>query len=367
MQKDTRTPKKHGKLITLVITIVLISAVASSGLFAYFYLTDYGVRPEVNARAHNIILLIGDGMGKDHIKAAEAFGTTAFERFDYFGNMETRSFNLFPTDSAAAATALATGQKTYNGRISYYNGKNLTHFGEVAKSLDKKVGIITTKSVTDATPAAFSSHNKSRSNQDDIALQQIRKSDLDVLFGLGQEYFDPYAGEINTSERGYYNDYQSLMAGEKERAFAIFGEDIPHSGAFTLSSLTSKALMMLENDDGFFLMVEGAKIDTYSHERDMDKMLEEFWSFNDAVRVALDYASMPGSNTTVIVTADHETGKLTLPKDIEASQINDSYFRSSGHSARDVSYYIKGAGANEIPSTIDNTDIFFILCQLFGG
>lgn len=350
-------------VIITALSLVLVFGLTMLGLVLGYSLAPYGVEPKISARAENVILLIGDGMGKNHIEIASFFDTPVFTELAAIGDVTTRSLDFLPTDSAAAATAMATGKKVWNRNISHLNGKDLTNLGEVTKQYGKKLGVISTKSVTDATPAAFTAHTKVRSKQKDIAKQQIFESGADVIFGLGREYYDPYAAQIETADRGYYNTFAALQLNQKSKAFAIFDDPIPNEGLFSLSGLTEIALAMLENDNGFFLMVEGAKIDTYSHKNEMEKMLAEFWAFNAAVEVALKYAQTH-PNTTVIITADHETGKLTLPKTLSAESINNKCFRSGSHTARDVSYFAYGAGADEIPNKIDNTDIFYIIKQL---
>lgn len=361
MPKLSRKNKKI--IIITAISLVLVFGLSMLGLVLGYSLAPYGVKPEISARAENVILLIGDGMGKNHIEIASFFETPAFAELEEKGSVSTRSLDFLTTDSAAAASAMATGKKVWNRNISHLNGKDLTNLGQITKQKGKKLGIISTKSVTDATPAAFSAHTKLRSKQEEIAKEQIFDSGADIIFGLGREYYDPYAAEITTSNRGYYNTYASLVLNQKPKAFAIFDDPIPNEGLFTLATLTDIALTMLSNDEGFFLMVEGAKIDTYSHANEMEKMLAEFWAFNAAVEVALTYAKTH-TNTTVIITADHETGKLTLPNKLSAESINNNCFRSGGHTPRDVSYFAYGAGADEIPDKIDNTDIFHIIKQL---
>lgn len=363
MRKVSLTKQKRN--LWIAIAVILLAAIVVSGtLFGVFY-HRYGVRPTVTASAQNVILLIGDGMGPDHVKAASLKRDLSMESVKKTGFVTTRSLTPVGfTDSAAAATAMATGSKTYNGRISYYNGQNLQNLGEYVKELGLKLGVITTKSVTDATPAAFTSHSKSRDDDDAIARQQIFEADCDVLFGLGKEYYAPYADQIETESRAYITSYDELLKTKKDQVYATFDTDrIPSGGSFTLASLTDRALDMLSNEKGFFLMVEGAKIDSYSHDNDIDNMIEELIAFDNAVQVALTYAEA-NPNTTVIITADHETGNLRLPKNPTPDDLQDKYFRRSYHSGRNVRYWIQGPGASEIPETIDNTDIYYIIRQL---
>lgn len=356
--------KKRNKILATILSILLIAIVSGVLYIGILFSKDYGVKPEIEARADNVILLIGDGMGFNHVEVASYFDTPVMTTIEHSGEVTTSALILSPTDSAAAGTALATGRKVFNTNVSNFMGIDLENLGDLTIKNNKKLGIVTTKSVTDATPAAFSAHNFLRINHKSIALEQIRKTDIDVLFGLGREYFEPYANEINRADRAYITNFDDLLINSKEKAYAIFDDPIPTEGDFSLTTLTAIALDMLENENGFFLMVEGAKIDTASHANNMDGMLKEFWDFDGAVAIALAFAAV-NPNTTVIVTADHETGELTLPDEpLSEQNINDNLYKSGGHTSWNVPYWAYGPGADEIPSLIDNTDIFYIIKQL---
>lgn len=359
----TISKKQFVKIV--LISLAVLSVIAVSLLMAFPYRLNrqsYGAFTEDSA--NSVILLIGDGMGFNHIEAASYFGQPVMTSIENKSSITTRStLPIWPTDSAAAATAIATGKKVFNGRIAWSNGKNLKSLGDVAVENGKKLGVITTKPVTDATPAAFTAHNKSRRNQKEIALEQINNHGIDLLIGQGEEYFENYAQLIINDKRDYVTSFEDLLQSQKEKVYAIFDEDIPCEGQFTLAALTSYALDKLQCEDGFFLMVEGAKIDTYSHDNDMDNMLEQFWGFDDAVSAALDYAK-DNPHVTVIVTADHETGRLDLPKKMDRDTINDDCFNGGGHTNREVPFFIFGPGAQDVPEKMDNTDIFRLICQL---
>ncbi|MBO7156768.1 MAG: alkaline phosphatase, partial [Clostridia bacterium] len=136
--------KKQNKILITVIAVILSVTVAlSCTIFGVFYM-DYGVDPDIpdDVRAHNVILLIGDGMGYNHIKTAELYNNGSMSnirKLSVNGEVITRSLTAGATDSAAAATAMATGKKTYNGRISYLNGKSIPTIAEQAKAAGKKV------------------------------------------------------------------------------------------------------------------------------------------------------------------------------------------------------------------------------------
>lgn len=357
--------KKQKKVLWIVISCVLIITIITSlTLFGVFYF-NYGTDVVVEEKAQNVILLIGDGMGINHIKATELYNNGAMlnmRKLTVTGEVMTRSLSALPTDSAASATAYATGTKTYNGRISYYNGKNLPTIAEQAMQSGKKVGIIATKAVTDATPAAFLAHDKSRSNTSSIA-SQIVQSEVDVLFGLNNDELKALSTSIQTDNRDYCTSFEEVNASTSEKIFGLFDDDIPNIGRNTLASLTDTALSKLENENGFFLMVEGSKIDSYAHSNDIYKMIDEVNGFDAAVSRAVAWARKNG-NTTVIVLADHETGNLKIPAEATVDQISNDWFRSSSHTSQNIHYFGYGVGVESIPALIDNTDVYDIISQL---
>ncbi len=353
---------KKKKIAGIIITTLLLIVISLIVILGIFHSAQYGTEFEIEGRANNVILLIGDGMGYEHIRAASYFGDVSMDLFEYSGSVTTHSLSHKVTDSAAAATAIATGKKTCNAMICHTGTEKLTNLGDITKEHNKKLGIVVTKSVTDATPAGFTAHNILRSNEQAIALEQIRETDCDVLFGEGRQYFDAHSHRVNREDRAYVTSLTELLANTKPKAYAIFDKVQPDS-EHSLATLTTIALEMLENENGFFLMVEGSKIDSYSHSNKMDKMLAEFWGFDAAVLVALEYAHTH-PDTTVIVTADHETGGITLPDELSQDVINDSCFTTTSHTSANVPYYAYGPGADEIPKLIDNTDLFYIINQL---
>ena len=226
----------------------------------------------------------------------------------------------------------------------------------------KKVGIVATKVATDATPAAFLAHSNSRNNTAEIA-SQIVASDVDVLFGLNNDELKALASSIQTDNRDYCTTFEEISASTSEKIFGLFDEDIPNIGRNTLASLTDTALAKLENENGFFLMVEGSKIDSYSHTNEMDKMIDELNGFDAAVSRAVAWARKNG-NTTVLVLADHETGNLKIPAEATADQISNDWFHSTGHTSQNIHYFGYGIGVDSIPALIDNTDVYDIIKQL---
>ena len=398
--------KKQNRLLWIIVAIILvITLVVAAVLFALNYV-DSGVYPDSEMRAKNVILLIGDGMGEQHIEAGNIYRSNKLnmERFAVIGEVMTRSLTPGATDSAAAATAMATGVKTYNRRISYKDGKNLETVAELAKAAGKKVGMVVTKPVTDATPAAFLSHAKGRDDSESIA-RQLVDFNADILFGLTDDAMDALKAEIPTAERALCTTFDEINASGSEQIYGLLEDGaIQTAGSDTLSSLTSTALTKLSqnNENGFLLIVEGSKIDTASHDNDMEAMLAELNAFDAAVNTCRNWAQANGE-TVVMVTADHETGGLEIPKfdntDANAAkqearealinyESSDKWFTRSGHTSANVNYFIYATGSEiaqkssdrnssdkteyleikydelmDIPDEIDNTDIFRLVCQ----
>ena len=398
--------KKQNRLLWIIVAIILvITLVVAAVLFALNYV-DSGVYPDSEMRAKNVILLIGDGMGEQHIEAGNIYRSNKLnmERFAVIGEVMTRSLTPGATDSAAAATAMATGVKTYNGRISYKDGKNLETVAELAKAAGKKVGMVVTKPVTDATPAAFLSHAKGRDDSESIA-RQLVDFNADILFGLTDDAMDALKAEIPTAERALCTTFDEINASGSEQIYGLLEDGaIQTAGSDTLSSLTSTALTKLSqnNENGFLLIVEGSKIDTASHDNDMEAMLAELNAFDAAVNTCRNWAQANGE-TVVMVTADHETGGLEIPKfdntDANAAkqearealinyESSDKWFTRTGHTSANVNYFIYATGSEiaqkssdqnssdkteyleikydelmDIPDEIDNTDIFRLVCQ----
>ena len=272
----------------------------------------------------NVIFLIGDGMGLAHVTLTSYFVGKPLEmmKMPYIGFMHTYSANSLVTDSAAAGTALATGYKTFNGMICVTpDGKSVMTLFEAAKKVGKSTGVITTTRVTHATPASFYAHVKSRKEEREIARQLVEGDTIDVAFGGGMKYFSE-----ELLEKAKANGFTVITTREEllnldpsavKRVLGIFsrshlpyyvdGENRP-----SLAEMTKKAIEILsKNDEGFFLMVEGGRIDHASHGNDVIAMIYDTIEFDEAVKVALEFARKNG-DTLVVVTADHETGGLGL-------------------------------------------------------
>jgi alkaline phosphatase len=280
--------------------------------------------------APRVILMIGDGMGVGQLGLAlDRAGSLRLQEFPVAGLQLTASADNKVTDSAAAGTCLATGVRTNNKMIGLSAaGDTLTTVLEIAASRGLGTGLVATCRVTHATPASFASHVDHRDKEHFIA-NHLAAAPLDVLFGYGYGKFLPLGAE--GSSRPDDTDLRPLL--EKRfpsRAFSpaeyeamawrtpalalldsTHGPDAP-GRSISLERMTRDALALLDTKPGFFLMVEGSRIDWAGHSNDTTGVLVETLDFDRAVGAALDFARRDG-NTLVVVTADHETGGLTLP------------------------------------------------------
>lgn len=320
----------------------------------------------------NVIYLIGDGMGYNHwAKAKQERGIElTLETFEYCGNSMTRSLSDEVTDSAAAGTALATGVRTYNGAIGVYfddpfntvsHPMNIT---ELCMGRGMMTGIVTTDETTGATPGAFSAHSSDRGNTEDITNDQLT-SGIDLIWGANNGVATKRAAMDNGFT--YITTYDEMMALEEgSRSYAQFTNDLwtleqSDENTPNLEQMTEKAIDLLDDtDEGFFLMVEGAHIDKHSHSNLDAEMTEAMEEFDRTVKLALDYAKADGE-TLVVVTADHETGAITLNEDGTYS------FTQGSHSAADVA--IRVYGTDKIvkdDETINNYEIPIRIAYVLG-
>lgn len=314
-----------------------------------------------NKKIKNIIYMIGDGMGENHIMAGELYkrGKLNMQTITNKSYVTTASTEVV-TDSAAAATALATGYKTNNGTIGKDQyGNNVENLIEYTNKKGLKTGIVCTQILCHATPAGFSVHNDYRYNYDEIVQSQIR-SGIDLMMGGGREYFSKYESQMKENNCKWINSLSELNSISKdERIIGTFANNSisKESNRIALKYMTQEAISRLENDNGFFLMIEGSDIDTYSHESNMSKMLNEIIDFDDAVGIAKQYVD-EHPDTLLIVTADHETGGLTLDGVTSSNELSDFLFTSNGqHTSSNVLVYAYGVGAEDLTEKeiIDNT------------
>lgn len=319
--------------------------------------------PTTDSKIKNVIFMIGDGMGENHIIAAEIYKGEQLNIQTIKNKSYVKTCSLQETtDSAAGATALATGHKTNNGTIGKdENGNDLENLIEYSNKRGLKTGVVCTQILNHATPAGFTVHNDYRYNYDRIAQDQI-ESCVDLMLGGGRKYFSKYEYKMLENNFIWVNTLNDLeKLNKSNKVIGTFSESSlsEENNKVKVADLTKKAISRLENSNGFFLMVEGSDIDSYSHKSDMDKMLDEMINFDDAVSIAKEYVDTH-QDTLLIITADHETGGLNLEGVKENNQLTDSLFTSNGnHTNVDVLVYAYGVGAEDLTryDVIDNTSI----------
>lgn len=284
---------------------------------------------EQKVKPKNVILLIGDGMGIGQMEIARLFehgleGRLFIETLPYTAIVHTSSSNNRVTDSAAGGTALAIGQKTNNGMIGITpNGKNKDSILDSFKKDGKKTAIITTNSVTDATPASFTASVNNRwADQEEIAKQQLSNK-VDIIMGGGKKYFtrpdkrgidliDAYKNSGYT----YISTADQLAKTNADKILGLFGEthlnfqldrNYQKTAEPSLQEMTKKALDVLSKDEeGFFAMIEGGRIDHASHSSDITGIWKETIAFDEVVKYCVEWANKR-KDTLVVVAADHET------------------------------------------------------------
>lgn len=324
----------------------------------------------------NVIFLIGDGMGLVQVSAAmlDAPHPLALERATYTGFQKTASASNKVTDSAAAATALATGVKTYNGAIGVGpDTLRLISILERAASAGLSTGLVATSRITHATPASFIAHQPSRKLEEAIAADFL-DTGITCFIGGGRELFERRADGRDLSDelraegiRVVYT-MDELAGVDSGRVAGLMHEGhLPRIARGRdpeyLPDASNKAFDLLSrNDNGFFVLIEGSQIDGGGHGNDMEAIVTELLDFDRAVGAAFDFADThPG--TLVVVTADHETGGLTIPASGRGVY---PHFSTGSHTGTMVPVYAYGAGAERFTGIMENTEIPTRMKELLG-
>ena len=284
-----------------------------------------------------VFLFIGDGMSTPQRMVADEFsratgkGPLAMNSLPFQATTRTCSADSLVTDSAAAATAIACGEKTNNHYSGVDpDGRPLESCAAVAKKAGRKVGIVSTVTITHATPAGFYAHRKSRGDGYGIALD-LANSGFDFFAGggLDSKFNDKkhkeYVGDAYAyaEKKGYRivrtkDEFMSLKPSDGKiltrfRDGALDNAiDIRDAKDPTLAEIVTKAIQMLDNEKGFFLMAEGGRVDWAGHANDAATNLREVLALDDAVKVALAFQERHPDETLVVVTGDHETGGLSM-------------------------------------------------------
>ena len=377
-------------IFSITLSLVLVPAVSKISTADNFLADNNNL---------NVILLIGDGMGFEHVQIAEwvelgTSGSFDFRNLTAFASMTTYSADDAVTDSAASATAIACGIKTDNGYLGVDPATNpVQNIVEVAQSMNKSTGLISTATVVHATPAGFYAHHTSRYDYTTIA-QQMIDSGVDIILGGGEQYFTDKIDDLVSQGYSMVYNRDELLDETSNKIVGLFDSsymDLERTRNYTLTpsitEMTQSALAKLStNENGFFLMVEGAQIDLEAHDHNTVNVVLETIAFTEAVTAALAFAE-GRDDTIVIVTADHETGGLviqdenlnsTLPAEkateeekralrVARADMLTVAWTSTYHTADNVPFYAYGDffTSMENGSIIDNTDVFDIMTAYY--
>ena len=332
----------------------------------------------------NVILLIADGTGLAQISSGQlslvgAEGYLNLQRMPVTGIIKTQSANSLITDSAAGATAYSCGMKTNNGMIAFLpDESHCKTLLELAEERGMSTGLVATSTITHATPASFAAHVRSRGNQVGIAEQYVA-SGVEVFLGGGREFFIPQdqEGSSRKDDRNLIEEFESrgyeyvstsedMNASQSDKILGLFAnsgiESVDRSP--TLADMSNTALSKLKaNEKGFFLMIEGSQIDWAGHGNEAEYAIREMKDFDDAVKVALDFAQKDGE-TLVVLTADHETGGMTMLNSSEDAKKLRVEWVTDYHTAVPIGLMAYGPHAIQFTGWNDNTDIGIKIAEL---
>ena len=316
-------------------TALAITMLAPSFVFAKS--EDYG-------SAKNVIVMIPDGMSVEALTTARWMTKDKKFVMDDLatGLVRTNNSNTPIADSAPAGTAMATGIKTESPFVGTYPTKGgmpgaceiekdrakqpIANVLEGAKRSGRSTGIVSTSNIQHATPADFSAHNPDRNNYEDLGEQQVYQ-DMNVVLGAGSKYLtkenrkdkEDLISEIKNKGYDYVDTLDGMKSSKGDKIWGLFEDesfsyDIDRDKNLkpSLAEMTEKSLDILsKNDKGFFLMVEGSEVDWAAHSNDPVALLSEIKAFDDAVKVAKDFADKKG-DTVILIAADHGTGGVTF-------------------------------------------------------
>ena len=322
----------------------------------------------------NVIFMIGDGMGSEQVSVGWVAngGQLNMTQMPVLGASRTYCLDRLVTDSCAGGAALACGQKTKYGYIAVdENQQPMESSLHVARKKGMKTGVAVTCRINDATPADFCVNGPSRKDEEGLAAKYVG-SGVDFISGGGLHFWTQRSDGRNLVEEmkalGYtfVDKLEDIAGAQGDRFLGLYGEyDLDpclDRGPILLES-TKKAIQMLDNPKGFFLMVEGSQIDDYAHRNKCGQMVEELFDFDKTIGYVLEWAARDGQ-TLVIVTADHCTGGVTLLKgSIEDHQVKVN-FSTSGHDGIVVPVFAFGPGAENFAGIHENSEIGQIVKDL---
>jgi len=325
--------------------------------------------PPTGTKVKNVILMIGDGMSLMHVYSAWTAnrGKLYLENCEATGLSKTYCANKLITDSGAGGTAMAIGQKTnYHSVGVDVNGNPQPSLIKLAKQKGMSAGVAVTCRLWDATPADFCCHNTDRDNEDEIIADYVN-CEADYVVGGGAKKFENRKDGRNIfkelEQKGYqvarsWEECKNLKSGKIFAVTDSVDTPLPAERGDRLAQSSLKGIELLnQNPNGFFMMIEGSQLDDYGHFNDLDLLMQETHDFDRTVGKILEWAAKDGE-TLVVVTADHETGGLTLiDGDKDKGEIKCK-FSTTGHSGVMVPVYAFGPGAELFTGIYENTDIF---------
>ena len=324
------------------------------------------------AKVRNVILLIGDGMGNGAVNAAMYAngGELTMTNLKTMGYVRTQSADNFTTDSAASGTAYATGQKTRNGFLGVDTAAvEIKNLPEKLAPLGFACGVVSTDELDGATPAAFFAHQRSRGASEEI-WADLAESSLVFASAGSRKTFEnqPMKTRDSISDKFevVYSPDDAKIAGSDRLVYLPESVQYDERGDY-LPSTTEMAIEYLsERGKGFFLMVEGARIDKEEHGNNFKGMVRETLDFDKAVEAAIRFAEQDG-HTLVIISADHETGAVTLGHCNPSDGYASGTFASSGHSPVMVPLFAYGPRSGEFTGTQENSDVSNKIFRILTG
>ena len=315
----------------------------------------------------NVIFMIGDGMSMEAVSVGWTLngGHLNMDNFPVAGYSRTYCVDKLITDSCAGGAALAGGEKTKYGYIGQdADGKPFYTLLHKAQSLGKKTGLVVTCRINDATPADFVCHSPDRHLEAEIAAQYV-DSGVDFIVGGGRQFWDEREDGRNLIDemkaRGYNfvekrEDLAKVHSGKLLGLFAPLDMDPVLDRGPVLEDATMKAIELLDNKKGFFLMVEGSQIDDWAHRQKVGYMAEELFDFDKTIGRVLQWAEKDG-HTLVVVTADHGTGGITLVDGSLEDRTVNVHFSTKGHHGIVVPVFAWGPHAEDFGGVMENAEL----------
>ena len=336
------------------------------------------ITPPQGKKVKNVILMIGDGMSLMHVYSAWTANRGKLfltDNCQAVGLSKTYCANRLITDSGAGGTAMAIGQKANYHSVGVDTlGNPQPSLIDLADAKGLSTGITVTCRLWDATPADFCCHNVDRDQEEAIVADYV-KSPVQYVFGGGAKLFknrkdgrDLFA-ELRAKGYQTPKTWEELSQIKSGKVFAVPYEvdtPLPAERGDLLARASLKGIDLLDqNEKGFFMMIEGSQLDDYGHFNDLDMLMQETHDFDRTIGAIYEWAARDGE-TLVIVTADHETGGLTLVGgDLKEGKIVGK-FSTGDHSGVMVPVYAFGPGAEEFTGVFENTDIFHKIKKLLG-